>query len=78
MSNHERDSPSEPVAEQAKDERAHGPHRQGERNGVAQLRNGRAEILRHRDDHEREQEKIERVQRLHLAVVRSEVEISVR
>ena len=51
------------VAEQTEDERAHGAHRQRDRNRVTEIGYALAEIVRHRHDHKRQQKKIERVQR---------------
>ena len=60
---HQRNPPAKAVAEQTEDERAHGAHRQRDGNRVTEIGDARAEIVRHRHDHKRQQKKIERVQR---------------
>ena len=60
---HERDAPPESIAKESKDERANRAHRQRQRDRVTEIGDARAEIVRHRHDNERQQKKIERVQR---------------
>ena len=60
---HQRNSPAKAVAEQTEDERADRAHRQRDGNRVTEIGDARAEIVRHRHEHERQQKKIERVQR---------------